>query len=85
MSGRVRTDPRRVEGVGAGGGQPGSNAKEGRSLHSDRHVDVELPQGGGSTTPTDGRTIATGGAARSSGGVILRINRRRKTPCIGCE
>jgi hypothetical protein len=35
------------EGVGAGGGQPGSNAREGRSLHDDRHVDVDLTQGGG--------------------------------------
>jgi hypothetical protein len=43
---RVRTDQRRVEGVGASGGQPGSSAKEWRSLHVDRLVDVELTQGG---------------------------------------
>jgi hypothetical protein len=44
---RVRTDRRRVEGVGVGGGQLESNVGEGRSLHVDRLVDVELTQGGG--------------------------------------
>jgi hypothetical protein len=39
-------DQRRVECVGVGGGKPGSNARDGRSLHVDRHVDVELAQGG---------------------------------------
>jgi hypothetical protein len=38
----VRTEKRRAEGVGAGGGKPGSNAMEGRSLHVDPHVVVEL-------------------------------------------
>jgi hypothetical protein len=43
---RVRTDQQRVEGVKACGGQPGSRAREGRSLHVNLHVDVELTQGG---------------------------------------
>jgi hypothetical protein len=43
---RVRTDQRRVEGAGAGGGPPGSIASEGHSLHVDRHIDVEKTQGG---------------------------------------
>jgi hypothetical protein len=38
---RARTDQRQVKDVGACGGQPGSSAREGRSLHVDRHVDVE--------------------------------------------
>jgi hypothetical protein len=37
---RERTDQRRVEGVGAGGGKPGSNARVWRSLDVDRHADV---------------------------------------------
>jgi hypothetical protein len=37
---RVRTDKRRVEGVGASGGHPGSSAREWRSLHVDRPIDV---------------------------------------------
>jgi hypothetical protein len=44
----VRTDQRRVEGVGAGGRKPGSNARDGRSLFVDRHVDVELTHWGAS-------------------------------------
>ena len=36
------------------------------------------PKGGG-TTITARRSVATGGVARSSGGVFLRISRRRKT------
>jgi hypothetical protein len=75
---RVRTDQRRVEGVEARGGQPGSRAREERSLHVDRSLDVELPQRG-DTTPTTRRIVATGGAARYSSMVILMINRRRKT------
>jgi hypothetical protein len=43
---KVRTDQRWDAGVGTGGGQPGSSAREGRSLHVDRHVDVELIQRG---------------------------------------
>jgi hypothetical protein len=42
---RARTDQRRDEGVRAGIGKPGSNAKEGMSLHVDRHAGVELTQG----------------------------------------
>jgi hypothetical protein len=43
---RVQIDHRRVEGVGGGGGKPGSNARARRSLRVGRHVDVELTQGG---------------------------------------
>jgi hypothetical protein len=39
---------------------------------------------GGNTTPI-ARTIATGGAARSSGRVILTINLPRKFLCGGFE
>jgi hypothetical protein len=39
---RVWTDQRRVEGVGIGGGKPGSNAREGRLLHDDWLVDDDL-------------------------------------------
>jgi hypothetical protein len=49
---RVRTDHRWVEGVGAGGGEPGSSAGEGRSLLVDQYADVEVTQGGDCTTPT---------------------------------
>jgi hypothetical protein len=41
-----RPDRRLVEGVGAGGGYPGSSAGEGRSLLVEHHVDVEMTQGG---------------------------------------
>jgi hypothetical protein len=37
------------------------------------------------TTPTTRRTVSTGGAAGSSGGVFLRISRRRKTRYGGFE
>jgi hypothetical protein len=40
---------------------------------------------GGSTTPTSRRTVATEVAARSSGGVIFKINRRRIGMCEGFE
>jgi hypothetical protein len=40
---------------------------------------------GGNTILTARRTVATGGAARSSGGEFLRINRRRKTRYGGFE
>jgi hypothetical protein len=76
---RVWTDQRRVEGVGGGGGQPGGSAREGLSLNVDRHVEVELTQGG-HTTPEARRPVSAGGAARSSGGII-HINCRRKTLC----
>jgi hypothetical protein len=36
-------------------------------------------------TPTTRRIVATGGAARSGGGVFMRINRRRKTRYGGFE
>jgi hypothetical protein len=81
----VRTDQRRVEGIGASGGQPGSIAREGRSLHVDRPTDIEMSQRGVNMTPSAKRTVATGGAERSNGGVIFRINRRRKTMCGGFE
>jgi hypothetical protein len=42
---RVPTDQTRVEGVGASGGEPTSNAREGRSPHVNRHFDVELTRG----------------------------------------
>jgi hypothetical protein len=43
----VITGQRRVESVGIGGGKSGSNTtREGRSLHVDRRVDVDLTQGG---------------------------------------
>jgi hypothetical protein len=74
---RVRTDQRWGAGIGAGGGQPGSIAWEGRSLLVDQHVDVEVTKGGQNDT-NNMRIFATGGAARSGGGVIRRIDRRRK-------
>jgi hypothetical protein len=40
MARRVRTEQRRVNGVGGGGGQPGRSTREGLSLHVDMHVDV---------------------------------------------
>jgi hypothetical protein len=43
---RVRTAQGRVEGLGAGGGKPGSNAREGRPVHVDRHVDIEPAERG---------------------------------------
>jgi hypothetical protein len=43
---RVRTDHRRVEDARVGGGQLKSSAREGRSLHVERPVDVEVTQGG---------------------------------------
>jgi hypothetical protein len=64
---RERTDQRLVEGVGVGNGHPGSCAMEGRSLLDDQLVDVEHTQGGQHNT-TNMRNVATGGAARSSGG-----------------
>jgi hypothetical protein len=42
---RARTDGRLVDGVRAGGGQPGSSAAKGRWILVDHHVDVELSQG----------------------------------------
>jgi hypothetical protein len=42
------TDQRLVEGVGAGGGQPGSSAGEGRSLLVDQLVDGDMTQVGAS-------------------------------------
>jgi hypothetical protein len=42
----VRIDKRQVEGIRDGGGQTGSSARKGCSLHVDRRVDVELTQGG---------------------------------------
>jgi hypothetical protein len=43
---RVWTDQRWVEGVVVGGGQPGSDAKEWRSLLVDQFLDVEPIHGG---------------------------------------
>jgi hypothetical protein len=76
-----RTNQRLVEGVGAGGGKPGSNARVWRSFDIDQHGDVEPAERGheGSTTTIMRRADSSGGAAWSSvGGVIRRISRRRK-------
>jgi hypothetical protein len=82
---RVRTDQRWVEGVGAGGGKPGSGARVRRSLDVDQHVvDVE-PAERRSTTTTSRNNVASRGAAGSSGGVIRKISRRRKTQYGGFE
>jgi hypothetical protein len=43
---RVSPDQRLVEGVKAGGGQPGSNVGKGSSMPVDMHVDVEPIQRG---------------------------------------
>jgi hypothetical protein len=62
-------------GVGDGGGKPGNGARVWRFLD----VDKTRRPSGDSTTITARVTVATGGAARYSGGVFLRISRRRKT------
>jgi hypothetical protein len=72
---RVRTDKRWDVDVGGGGGKPGSNAKVWRSLDVDQYADVELAERNHHHNKR--RTVATRGAARSGGGVFLRVNRRK--------
>jgi hypothetical protein len=65
---RVRTDQRRDEGVGAGGGQLGSNARSRRSLAvAGLARALYLPWGRGLMQRRMG-WVAAGGAARSGGG-----------------
>jgi hypothetical protein len=75
---RVRTDQVWDAGVGACGGIRGRSAREWRSLDVDHHDDVEPTERGQHNIITE-EDCRVGGAARSGGGIFLRISRRRKT------
>jgi hypothetical protein len=81
---RVRKDKRWDAGVGAGGGKPGSNVRVWRSLDVDQRADVKPAERGQHDTNSE-KDVATGGAARSGGGMLMRISRRRKTRYGGFE
>jgi hypothetical protein len=61
---RVRPDQRWDTGVGAGDGQPGSGAMEGRSLAINRPRACRVFPGGEARRDTCRRSVARGEAAR---------------------
>jgi hypothetical protein len=79
---RVRTDQRWDEGVGAGGGQLGSNARARRSLAVTNTASFQSPLGarleathdGGGSQPEERHGLAA---------AVLRITCRRKNPVRG--
>jgi hypothetical protein len=77
MAWRVRPDQRWDAGVGAGGGQPGSNTMKGRSLAVDQPYAVQtFPGVRHDMAHAGGRSHAVERLGEAA--AILRINRRRK-------